>query len=171
MGGEYEVLLRSYRNHDLEAVIENGVTIYFNITFPDNHCGSALVGWFCFLQSVAFCILSVSSLPFHFFPSSPLAFEEFATSLVKEEMANMPRGIYHSALRGNAVRSDHGKTLSSVPNFMMKMHERNKQPGLKPGLAGKILSMSLCIPIDFIFMSFREAFINLKHLNVTIGIT
>uniref|UniRef100_A0A670ZN86 Focadhesin n=1 Tax=Pseudonaja textilis TaxID=8673 RepID=A0A670ZN86_PSETE len=88
------------------------------------------------------------SLPFHFFPSSPLAFEEFATSLVKEEMANMPRGIYHSALRGNTVRSDHGKTLSSVPNFMMKMHERNKQPGLKPGLAaGMLLSYDLPIHV------------------------
>uniref|UniRef100_A0A670ZPB1 Focadhesin n=1 Tax=Pseudonaja textilis TaxID=8673 RepID=A0A670ZPB1_PSETE len=76
------------------------------------------------------------------------AFEEFATSLVKEEMANMPRGIYHSALRGNTVRSDHGKTLSSVPNFMMKMHERNKQPGLKPGLAaGMLLSYDLPIHV------------------------
>ncbi|XP_053144026.1 focadhesin isoform X2 [Hemicordylus capensis] len=67
------------------------------------------------------------------------AFEEFAASLVKEEMANMPRGIYHSALRGGAVRSDQGKTVSGVPNFMLKMYERNKQPGLKPGLAAGML--------------------------------
>uniref|UniRef100_A0A8C6XI41 Focadhesin n=1 Tax=Naja naja TaxID=35670 RepID=A0A8C6XI41_NAJNA len=126
-------------------------------------------------QSITFCFLSVPSLPFHFFPSSTLAFEEFATSLVKEEMANMPRGIYHSSLRGNAVRSDHGKTLSSVPNFMMKMHERNKQPGLKPGLAaGMLLSYDLPIhvgkdgkPISRFLASrgrnFHQMFIALIH--------
>uniref|UniRef100_A0A8C6XIK0 Focadhesin n=1 Tax=Naja naja TaxID=35670 RepID=A0A8C6XIK0_NAJNA len=130
---------------------------------------------FWFLQSITFCFLSVPSLPFHFFPSSTLAFEEFATSLVKEEMANMPRGIYHSSLRGNAVRSDHGKTLSSVPNFMMKMHERNKQPGLKPGLAaGMLLSYDLPIhvgkdgkPISRFLASrgrnFHQMFIALIH--------
>ncbi|KAL8203085.1 UNVERIFIED_CONTAM: hypothetical protein K2H54_039510 [Gekko kuhli] len=67
------------------------------------------------------------------------AFEEFAASLVKQEMASMPRGIYHSALRGSAVRSDQGKTVSGVPSFMLKMYERNKQPGLKPGLAAGML--------------------------------
>ncbi|XP_062985286.1 focadhesin [Elgaria multicarinata webbii] len=76
------------------------------------------------------------------------AFEEFAASLVKQEMANMPRGIYHSALRGSAVRSDQGKTVSGVPNFMLKMYERNKQPGLKPGLAaGMLLSYDLPIHV------------------------
>ncbi|XP_028567937.2 focadhesin [Podarcis muralis] len=74
------------------------------------------------------------------------AFEEFAASLVKQEMASMPRGIYHSALRGGAVRSDQGKTVSGVPSFMLKMYERNKQPGLKPGLAAGIL-LSYDLPI------------------------
>ncbi|XP_044283518.1 focadhesin isoform X2 [Varanus komodoensis] len=81
-------------------------------------------------------------------PSVFPAFEEFAASLVKQEMANMPRGIYHSALRGSAVRSDQGKTVSGVPNFMLKMYERNKQPGLKPGLAaGMLLSYDLPIHV------------------------
>uniref|UniRef100_A0A670K9E5 Focadhesin n=1 Tax=Podarcis muralis TaxID=64176 RepID=A0A670K9E5_PODMU len=72
--------------------------------------------------------------------------DEFAASLVKQEMASMPRGIYHSALRGGAVRSDQGKTVSGVPSFMLKMYERNKQPGLKPGLAAGIL-LSYDLPI------------------------
>uniref|UniRef100_A0A8D0BRD5 Focadhesin n=1 Tax=Salvator merianae TaxID=96440 RepID=A0A8D0BRD5_SALMN len=67
------------------------------------------------------------------------AFEEFAASLLKQEMTNMPRGIYHSALRGGAVRADQGKTVSGIPSFMLKMYERNKQPGLKPGLAAGLL--------------------------------
>ncbi|KAM8793170.1 focadhesin [Eudromia elegans] len=67
------------------------------------------------------------------------AFEEFAASLVKQEMTNMPRGVYHSALRGAATRTDHGKTVASVPNFLLKMYERNKQPGLTPGLAAGML--------------------------------
>ncbi|XP_026722045.1 focadhesin [Athene cunicularia] len=66
-------------------------------------------------------------------------FEEFATSLVKQEMTNMPRGVYHSALRGGTVRSDQGKTIAGVPSFLLKMYERNKQPGMTPGLAAGML--------------------------------
>ncbi|KAM6363716.1 focadhesin isoform 1-T2 [Pluvialis apricaria] len=73
-------------------------------------------------------------------PASVLrAFEEFAASLVKQEMTNMPRGVYHSALRGGIVRSDQGKTMAGVPNFLLKMYERNKQPGMTPGLAAGML--------------------------------
>uniref|UniRef100_A0A669QQP2 Focadhesin n=1 Tax=Phasianus colchicus TaxID=9054 RepID=A0A669QQP2_PHACC len=73
-------------------------------------------------------------------PDSVLgAFEEFATSLVKQEMTNMPRGVYHSALRGGATRTDQGKTVAGVPNFLLKMYERNKQPGMTPGLAAGML--------------------------------
>uniref|UniRef100_A0A803SR82 Focadhesin n=1 Tax=Anolis carolinensis TaxID=28377 RepID=A0A803SR82_ANOCA len=123
----------------------NPVTSYFSITFPDNHCGSIWVGWFWFPQSIMFCFLSVS-LPFFNPPSQ--AFEEFAASLVKQEIANMPRGIYHSALRGSAMQSDQGKTVLGVPNFILKMYERNKQPGLRPGLAaGMLLSYDLPIHV------------------------
>ncbi|ELW72499.1 hypothetical protein TREES_T100007071 [Tupaia chinensis] len=81
------------------------------------------------------CYLKLLSL------TAPLvlpALEEFFTSLVKQEMVNMPRGIYHSALKGG-VRSDQGKTVAGIPNFILRMYETNKQPGLKPGLAGGML--------------------------------
>ncbi|XP_075416104.1 focadhesin isoform X2 [Tenrec ecaudatus] len=81
------------------------------------------------------CYLKLLSLTA---PSVLPALEEFFTSLVKQEMVNMPRGVYHSALRGG-VRSDQGKTVAGIPNFMLKMYETNKQPGLKPGLAGGML--------------------------------
>ncbi|NXG65496.1 FOCAD protein, partial [Hemiprocne comata] len=68
------------------------------------------------------------------------AFEEFAASLVKQEMTNMPRGVYHSALRGGIIHSDQGKTVAGVPNFLLKMYEKNKQPGMTPGLAAGMLS-------------------------------
>lgn len=48
----------------------------------------------------------------------------------------MPRGVYHSALSRGNLRSDQGKTVSGIPFFMLKTYEKNKQPGLKPGLAG-----------------------------------
>lgn len=48
----------------------------------------------------------------------------------------MPRGVYHSALSGGTLRSDQGKTVAGIPSFMLKTYEKNKQPGLKPGLAG-----------------------------------
>uniref|UniRef100_A0A8D2N409 Focadhesin n=1 Tax=Zonotrichia albicollis TaxID=44394 RepID=A0A8D2N409_ZONAL len=86
-------------------------------------------------------ILSASHIPFlshHCIPLHP-AFEEFATSLVKQEMTNMPRAVYHSALRGGTTRSDQGKTVAGVPNFLLKMYERNKQPGMTPGLAAGML--------------------------------
>uniref|UniRef100_A0A452UPZ4 Focadhesin n=1 Tax=Ursus maritimus TaxID=29073 RepID=A0A452UPZ4_URSMA len=70
--------------------------------------------------------------------ASHCSLEEFFTSLVKQEMVNMPRGVYHSALKGG-VRSDQGKTVAGIPNFILKMYETNKQPGLKPGLAGGML--------------------------------
>ncbi|TNN41853.1 Focadhesin [Liparis tanakae] len=65
------------------------------------------------------------------------AFELFLTSLVKQEMSQMPRGVYFSALRGGNLRTDQGKTMAGIPAFMLKSYEKNKQPGLKPGLAGE----------------------------------
>ncbi|KAJ8262543.1 hypothetical protein GJAV_G00167600 [Gymnothorax javanicus] len=70
--------------------------------------------------------------------------EVFLTSLLRQEMVAMPRGVYHSALRGGNLRSDQGKTVAGIPGFMLKTYEKNKQPGLKTGLAaGLVLSYDL----------------------------
>ncbi|XP_066536485.1 focadhesin isoform X2 [Hoplias malabaricus] len=77
------------------------------------------------------------------------AMETFLTALVRQEMSQMPRGVYHSALRGGNLHSDQGKTLAGIPAFMLKTYEKNKQPGLKPGLAaGLLLCYDLPIQID-----------------------
>ncbi|XP_076581516.1 focadhesin [Chaetodon auriga] len=83
-------------------------------------------------------------------PASVLpAFELFLTSLVKQEMSQMPRGVYFSALRGGNLRSDQGKTVAGIPAFMLKTYEKNKQPGLKPGLAaGLLLCYGLPVQTD-----------------------
>ncbi|XP_073522237.1 focadhesin [Phyllobates terribilis] len=83
-------------------------------------------------------------------PSAVLsAYEEFLSSLVKKEMSNMPRGIYHNALRGGIIRSDQGKAVAGIPGFMLKMYEKNRQPGLKPGLAaGMLLCYDLPVQTD-----------------------
>ncbi|XP_075066622.1 focadhesin isoform X2 [Mixophyes fleayi] len=83
-------------------------------------------------------------------PSTVLpAFEEFLSSLVKQEISRVPRGIYHNALRGGTIRSDQGKTVAGVPSFMLKMYEKNRQPGLKPGLAaGMLLCYDLPVQTD-----------------------
>uniref|UniRef100_A0A8C4I130 Focadhesin n=1 Tax=Dicentrarchus labrax TaxID=13489 RepID=A0A8C4I130_DICLA len=83
-------------------------------------------------------------------PTSVLpAFELFLTSLVKQEMSQMPRGVYFSALRGGNLRSDQGKTVAGIPSFMLKTYEKNKQPGLKPGLAaGLLLCYELPVQTD-----------------------
>nr|XP_020450551.1 focadhesin [Monopterus albus]XP_020450552.1 focadhesin [Monopterus albus]XP_020450553.1 focadhesin [Monopterus albus]XP_020450554.1 focadhesin [Monopterus albus]XP_020450555.1 focadhesin [Monopterus albus]XP_020450556.1 focadhesin [Monopterus albus] len=77
------------------------------------------------------------------------SFELFLKSLVKQEMSQMPRGVYFSALRGANLRSDQGKTVAGIPSFMLKAYEKNKQPGLKPGLAvGLLLSYELPVQTD-----------------------
>ncbi|XP_062850155.1 focadhesin isoform X2 [Trichomycterus rosablanca] len=77
------------------------------------------------------------------------ALETFLTALIKQEMIQMPRGVYHLALRGGNLRSDQGKTVAGVPAFMLKTYEKNKQPGLKPGLAaGLLLCYDLPIQTD-----------------------
>uniref|UniRef100_A0A3B5A296 Focadhesin n=1 Tax=Stegastes partitus TaxID=144197 RepID=A0A3B5A296_9TELE len=82
-------------------------------------------------------------------PSALPALELFLTSLVKQEMNQMPRGVYFSALRGGGLRSDQGKTVAGIPSFMLKTYEKNKQPGLKPGLAaGLLLSYELPVQTD-----------------------
>ncbi|KAM4714416.1 focadhesin isoform 2-T3 [Anableps anableps] len=85
-------------------------------------------------------LTSISVLP---------AFENLLTSLVKQEMSQMPRGVYFSALRGGGLRSDQGKTVAGIPSFMLKTYEKNKQPGLKPGLAaGLLLCYELPVQTD-----------------------
>ncbi|XP_038155293.1 focadhesin [Cyprinodon tularosa] len=85
-------------------------------------------------------LTSTSALP---------AFELFLTSLVKQEMSVMPRGVYFSALRSGSLRSDQGKTVSGIPSFVLKTYEKNKQPGLKPGLAaGLLLCYELPVQTD-----------------------
>ncbi|XP_048826033.1 focadhesin [Brienomyrus brachyistius] len=78
------------------------------------------------------------------------ALEGFLTSLVRQEMAQMPRGVYHSVLRGGgSLRSNQGKAVAGIPGFMLKTHERNKQPGLKSGLAaGLLLCYELPVQTD-----------------------
>ncbi|KAI4879710.1 hypothetical protein NFI96_001199 [Prochilodus magdalenae] len=77
------------------------------------------------------------------------ALETFLTALVRQEMSQMPRGVYHLALRGGNLRSDQGKTVAGIPAFMLKTYEKNKQPGLKPGLAaGLLLCYDLPVQTD-----------------------
>ncbi|XP_046905306.1 focadhesin isoform X3 [Hypomesus transpacificus] len=82
-------------------------------------------------------------------PSVLPALESLLTSLVKQEMSQMPRGVYHTALKGGILRSDQLKTMAGIPAFMLKTYEKNKQPGLKPGLAaGLLLSYDLPVQTD-----------------------
>ncbi|XP_060730282.1 focadhesin [Tachysurus vachellii] len=77
------------------------------------------------------------------------ALETFLTALIRQEMSHIPRGVYHLALRGGNLRSDQGKTVAGVPAFMLKTYEKNKQPGLKPGLAaGLLLCYDLPVQTD-----------------------
>ncbi|XP_030193882.1 focadhesin isoform X1 [Gadus morhua] len=82
--------------------------------------------------------------------SSLPAYELLLTSLVRQAMKRMPRGVHTLALRsGGGALSDQGKTMAGVPGFMLRAYEKNKQPGLKPGLAvGLLLSFELPVHTD-----------------------
>ncbi|XP_077988625.1 focadhesin-like [Glandiceps talaboti] len=66
-------------------------------------------------------------------------FEKFLTSLIAQEMNNMPRGVYHSALKGQRKSANQSKALSGIPALMQRQYDRNKLPGLKQGLAAALL--------------------------------
>ncbi|XP_066272306.1 focadhesin-like isoform X1 [Branchiostoma lanceolatum] len=66
-------------------------------------------------------------------------FEKFLSSLVQHEMANMPRGVYHSAGKGQAGRGAQNRAVAGIPAFMLRQYERNKQPGMQQGLAAGLL--------------------------------
>ncbi|XP_066271625.1 focadhesin-like [Branchiostoma lanceolatum] len=66
-------------------------------------------------------------------------FEKFLSSLVQHEMANMPRGVYHSAQKGQAGRGAQNRAVAGIPAFMLRQYERNKQPGMQQGLAAGLL--------------------------------
>lgn len=68
----------------------------------------------------------------------------------------MPRGVYHSALRGGNLRTDQGKTVAGIPGFMLKTYEKNKHPGLKPGLAGNWRRSVIQTPFTSIQPSVKE---------------
>uniref|UniRef100_A0A669QDY8 Focadhesin n=1 Tax=Phasianus colchicus TaxID=9054 RepID=A0A669QDY8_PHACC len=125
---EYEVSVSAYKSLSSFGFDEHTI-----LHLPEQvaiHSGFFMIG---FMKQGDVPFISVPFLLIH------PAFEEFATSLVKQEMTNMPRGVYHSALRGGATRTDQGKTVAGVPNFLLKMYERNKQPGMTPGLAAGML--------------------------------
>lgn len=64
------------------------------------------------------------------------AFAMFLTSLVKQEMSEMPRGVYFSSLKAGSLGTQQGRTVAGIPSFLLKSYQKNKQPGLKSGLAG-----------------------------------
>lgn len=49
----------------------------------------------------------------------------------------MPRGIYFSSLKAGSLGSQQGRAVAGIPSFLLKSYQKNRQPGLKPGLAGQ----------------------------------
>lgn len=68
------------------------------------------------------------------FPSADLAI--FLQSLLRQEMSQMPRGVYFSSLKAGSLSSQREKPVAGIPSFLLRSYQKNKQPGLKPGLAG-----------------------------------
>ncbi|XP_022105848.1 focadhesin-like [Acanthaster planci] len=66
------------------------------------------------------------------------AYQLFLSSLLVEEVKNLPRGVHKSAIQRQQT-VNRGKTLDNVPSLLLNRFERIKQPGLKPGLAVGLL--------------------------------
>ena len=69
---------------------------------------------------------------------SLVGFEAFLTSMVAKEVETLPRGIYHSSLRRQGAAANQGKAIGSIPSSLLSQYQKTRQPGLRPGLAGKI---------------------------------
>ncbi|XP_038072165.1 focadhesin-like [Patiria miniata] len=67
------------------------------------------------------------------------AYQVFLSSLLVEEVKNLPRGVYKSGARQRQQTASRSKTLDSIPSLLLNRFERVKQPGLKPGLAVGLL--------------------------------
>ncbi|XP_077869001.1 focadhesin-like [Saccoglossus kowalevskii] len=66
-------------------------------------------------------------------------FEMFLTSLVAQEIKAMPRGIHHSAMKGQNKAANQNRAVISIPSLMEKQYEKNRLPSLKQGLAAALL--------------------------------
>ena len=60
----------------------------------------------------------------------------FLNTLVGDEVANLPRGIFYTSLRKPGASASKNKLLSDVPSLIQNMYDTTKQPGLRPSLAG-----------------------------------
>uniref|UniRef100_T1JET2 Uncharacterized protein n=1 Tax=Strigamia maritima TaxID=126957 RepID=T1JET2_STRMM len=78
-----------------------------------------------------------------------LDYGQFLSSQLKEEVKNLPRGVYHyhSALRTNRVTQSN-KVLAEMPALLAKKYEYNKIVGLQGSLAGGVL-LSLEPPVEY----------------------
>jgi hypothetical protein len=69
--------------------------------------------------------------------STPFAaFRELLTSLVRQEVKNLPRGIQHSSMRRQNTLTPVGKAINGIPGLLQTKYEKVKNPGLRPSLAG-----------------------------------
>ena len=91
------------------------------------------------MTTMFYCQIILYLLNFDFFTD----FEKFLSSLVQHEMSNMPRGVYHSAGKGQAGRGAQNRAVAGIPAFMLRQYERNKQPGMQQGLAGTEYFLSI----------------------------
>ncbi|XP_035827605.1 focadhesin [Aplysia californica] len=66
-------------------------------------------------------------------------YRAFVHSLVKNEAASLPRGVFFSSLRRQSVAASKGKSIEAIPAFLTQQYDKCKQPGLRPGLAAGLL--------------------------------
>ncbi|KAK3602758.1 hypothetical protein CHS0354_027755 [Potamilus streckersoni] len=66
-------------------------------------------------------------------------FQQLMSSLVSQEVESLPRGIYHSSLRRQGVAANQGKAIGSIPEFLRAQYQKNRLPGIRPGLAAGLL--------------------------------
>ncbi|OWF34881.1 focadhesin-like isoform X2 [Mizuhopecten yessoensis] len=62
-------------------------------------------------------------------------YEAFLAAMLAKEVADLPRGIYHSSLWRQSAATNQSKAIGSIPAFITGHYYKTKQPGLRPGLA------------------------------------
>ncbi|XP_071965906.1 focadhesin-like [Antedon mediterranea] len=84
----------------------------------------------------------------------------FLTSMVQKEVKDLPRSIYHASdMKQSINEKSDNKAVSTISGILKNKYERNKQPGLKAGLAGGLLCC-----FDSIHSAGRDGKLERRHI-------
>ncbi|ELT97246.1 hypothetical protein CAPTEDRAFT_221086 [Capitella teleta] len=66
-------------------------------------------------------------------------FGYFLQKQIEAEVKGLPRAVFHSSYRKQSSQASHARTISTVPDNLIRVHKMNKQPALNSSLSISLL--------------------------------